>query len=153
MSSGHYSSLIKTASRQTQSDYIRYLRMLKHDIICFQETHAKTPELIDSLNIHFQPQASIWNKHLGIASFSSSFQLSLIDTSSFYVSDRFQLCKVEHPQQFYTPFYILNIYATANSNPERREFFDQLTSMLYAMNEQFSLDRMIIAGDFNYSIL
>ncbi|KAI9365685.1 hypothetical protein BD770DRAFT_312795, partial [Pilaira anomala] len=139
--------------KQTQSDYIRYLRLLQHDIICFQETYAKTPELIDSLNIHFQPQDAIWNKHLGIVSFSSSFQLSLMDTSSYYESDRFQLCKVEHPQQFYTPFYILNIYATANGNPDRQKFFDHITSMLYAMNEQLSLDRLIIAGDFNCSIL
>ncbi|KAG1446861.1 hypothetical protein G6F56_009441 [Rhizopus delemar] len=88
---------------------------------------------------------------MGILSFNPNFHFTTIDTSATFTSTRFQLCKVEHPHQFYDPFYILNIYAPAHSNKERREFFDKLTIMLYAMHEHISFDRLIIAGDFNYS--
>ena len=144
-------SLIKSNSPQTQKDYIRYLRLQKYDIICFQESHASTPELIHSLNIHFQPKVSHWTQHVGIISFSNNFQISIIDTSSTFISPRFQLCKVDHPQLFYESFFILNIYAPAHSHRERREFFDQLTRMLYGMHDKIAFDRLIVAGDFNYS--
>ena len=104
-------SLIKSNSPQTQKEYIRYLRLQKYDIICFQESHASTPELIHSLDIHFQPKMSHWTPHVGIISFSSNFQISIIGTSSTFISPRFQLCKVEHPQHFYESFFILNIYS------------------------------------------
>ncbi|KAG1323200.1 hypothetical protein G6F63_013089 [Rhizopus arrhizus] len=144
-------SLIKTHAPQIQKDYIRYLRLQKYDILCFQETHASTPELIQSLDIYFQAKESHWTPHVGILSFNSNFYITTIDTSATFISTRFQLCKVEHPQHFYDPFYILNIYASAHSNKERREFFDKLTVMLYAMQEHIPFDRLIIAGDFNYS--
>jgi exonuclease III len=144
-------SLIKTDSKQTQSEYIRYLRLRKYDIICFQETRASTQGLMDSLNIRFQPNASYWSKHVRILSFSPSFQLTRIDTSNLFEDDRFQLCKIEHPQGFYEPFFILNIYARANSDQNRREFFDKLTNMLYGLDDQIAFDRLIISGDFNYS--
>ncbi|KAG1531701.1 hypothetical protein G6F51_013414 [Rhizopus arrhizus] len=127
--------LIKTHAPQIQKDYIRYLRLQKYDILCFQETHASTPELIQSLDIYFQAKESHWTPHVGILSFNSNFYITTIDTSATFISTRFQLCKVEHPQHFYDPFYILNIYAPAHSNKERREFFDKLTVMLYAMQE------------------
>jgi exonuclease III len=51
-------SLIKTNNPQTKKDYIRYLRLQKSDIICFQESHTSSSELIHSLNNHFQPKDS-----------------------------------------------------------------------------------------------
>lgn len=146
-------SLIKSSNKQTQANYIRYLRLQNLDIICLQETHAGSTESIQSLNIHFQPNQAYWTKHVGIISFSQSYQISMVDTSEYYTSDRFQLCKVEHPLNYFNPFYILNLYAPASSAAERREFFEQLQSLLYNMYSQIDFDRLIIAGDFNYSHL
>jgi exonuclease III len=146
-------SLVKSGKIQIQSDYIRYLKLQQLDIICFQETQAKTPEIIHSLNIHFQHHAAIWTKHVGIVSFSSNYQITAINTSQFFEDDRFQLCRIEHPQNFYENFYILNIYATASSNPNRREFFSKLAAMLYELQFTIDFNRLIISGDFNYSLL
>jgi exonuclease III len=115
-------NLIKTNNTQTQKDYIRYLRLQKFDIICFQEAHVSSPEPIHSLNIHFQPKGSYWTQHIGIISFSNNFHVSLNNTSNIFVSSQFQLCKVDHPQKLYDFFYILNIYAPYHSSKERREF-------------------------------
>jgi exonuclease III len=158
----HYASLNANSlkvinNRPTQPEYIRYLRLQKYDILCLQETRAKTPELIHSLNMHFQPQTSHWTKHVGIFSFSPSFQITLINTNHLITNDEFrdriQLCQVEHPQKLYTPFFILNIYTPATTHRTRREFFDILSSMLYSMQDQLSFERLIIVGDFNYSHL
>ncbi|KAI9358469.1 hypothetical protein BD770DRAFT_294451, partial [Pilaira anomala] len=119
----------------------------------FQETQAKTPEIVNSLNIHFQPQYSIWTKHVGIVSLSSDYQITTINTSHLFVEDRFQLCRIDHPQKFYESFYILNIYAPANIHQHRRDFFTQLTNMLYAIQDTIDFTRLIISGDFNYSLL
>ncbi|KAG1272469.1 hypothetical protein G6F66_013350 [Rhizopus arrhizus] len=125
-------SLVKSRSPETQSNYIRFLKSTKqYDILCFQETQARTPDLVQSLNVHFQPQYSHWTKHVGIVSLSANFKITLINTEHVYANDRFQLCRIDHPQQFYETFYILNIYAPAHSQPTRREFFDNLTTMLY----------------------
>jgi hypothetical protein len=104
--SSNANSLVKAGSHpSTQSNYIRFLKKYKtYDILCFQEAQARTPEIIHSLNIHFQPQCSFWTKHVGIVSLSSKFQINTIDTSQFFVDDRFQLCSADHPQQFYTKF-------------------------------------------------
>lgn len=146
-------SLIKTQNRQTQSEYIRYLRLQHYDILCFQETQARTPELISSLDIHFQPQSSHWTKHVGVVSRSPNFHITTIDTSHIFADTRFQLCIVEHPQKLYEPFFILNIYAPANTKKNRQVFFSQLVNMLYGMQDQITFDRLIISGDFNYSLL
>jgi exonuclease III len=145
-------SLIKSNNRQTQTEYIRYLRLQNYDILCFQETQARTPELISSLNIHFQPQSSYWTKHVGIVSLSPFFQISNINTSHIFTDDRFQLCSVAHPQKLYEPFYILNLYAPASNHKARQTFFEQILAMLYGIQDQISFDRLIIAGDFNYSL-
>lgn len=137
-------SLIKSGHQSTQSNYIRYIKQQNYDIICFQEPRAKTPELIQSLNIHFQPINSIWNDHIGIVSLSPKFIITTIDTSHIYSDDRFQICKVEHPQHFYAP---------AHSSPLRRELFRKLGSMLYRIQDLIDFDQLIISGDFNYSLL
>ena len=54
---------------------------------------------------------------------------------------------MKHPQQFYDPFFILNRYAPAHSNKERRLINKDV------MHEQISLDRLVISEDFNYSSL
>lgn len=93
---------------QTQKDYIRYIRSQKYAVKCFQESLASSSVLISSFDIYFQLKVTHWTPHVDILSFSHNFQISVIDTSPTYISTHFQLCKVEHPQQFYDPFFILN---------------------------------------------
>ncbi|KAI9346715.1 hypothetical protein BD770DRAFT_328092, partial [Pilaira anomala] len=119
----------------------------------FQETRARSPEIIHSLNIHFQPQCSHWTKHVGIVSLSPNYQVTIINTDHVYANDRFQLCRIDHPQQFYESFYVLNIYAPANNDQIRKDFFGKLTNMLYDQHDTINFNRLIISGDFNYSLL
>ncbi|KAI9262904.1 hypothetical protein EDC94DRAFT_518564, partial [Helicostylum pulchrum] len=67
-------------------------------------------------------------------------------------SDRFLLYQIFHPHGFYERYYVLNLYAPADSNIRRREFFDSLCSMLFQLHasDTISLTRLIISGDFNY---
>lgn len=83
---------------QTQKDYIRYIRSQKYAVMCFQESLASSQDLISSLHIHFQLKAPYRTPHVDILSFSHNFQISDIDTSPTFISTRFQLCKVKHPQ-------------------------------------------------------
>ncbi|KAI9356679.1 hypothetical protein BD770DRAFT_457915, partial [Pilaira anomala] len=144
-------SLVKTASSSTQSSYIRYLRHQQLDVLSLQETHTSA-DTIPSINMQLQSHQSFWTPHCGIISFSPNHVLTLLDTDTLYASDRFLLCKDSHPHNFYEPIFILNIYAPANSNTERRSFFDSIYSMLFQLqaNETINLHRLIISGDFNY---
>lgn len=146
-------SIIKTNNKTTQSNYIRYLRSLNFQLLCLQETHANNSEKIDTLNLQFQCNQSIWTEHVGILSFSQEHQITLLDTQSIYESSRYQLCVITHTQQFYEPFYVLNIYAPASSAKQRRELFQKLVDMLEHLEQQsiIKYDRLIICGDFNYS--
>lgn len=142
-------SLVKTQSPTTQSSYIRFLKEQSFDILSLQETHA-TSSSITTLNMQFQARQTIWTHHCGIVSFSTDYILTQISTDQYFSSERFILSKVHHPHQFYTPFYILNIYAPASSNAARRSFFQSLYDMLLQITDIISLDRLIISGDFNY---
>lgn len=59
----------------------------------------------NSLNLHFQLKIALQTPHVSILSFSTNFQISIIATSNLFISTRFQLCKVKHPQQFYGTFF------------------------------------------------
>ena len=147
-------SLIKTNNSQTQKKYIRHLRSQKFTILCLQESHADDDKKIKSLNILFQPKQSYWTTHLGFLSFNTDFQLTLLDTQAIYASDRYQLCQVKHPQNFYEPFHILNLYAPAGSGSARKEFFSSLALLLDELQDKqtINLDSLIICGDLNYSL-
>ena len=62
---------------------------------------------------------------------------------------------MKHPQNFYEPFHILNLYAPASSASARKDFFSRLASMLDTLQDDqtISIDSLIICGDFNYSLL
>ncbi|KAI9476606.1 MAG: hypothetical protein EXX96DRAFT_460742, partial [Benjaminiella poitrasii] len=145
-------SLVKISFSSTQSSYLRYLRLQQYNIFSFQETHA-SPSTIPSLDMQLQAQQTFWTAHCGIASFSSDYILTKIPTDTIFPSDRLILCKVHHPHDFYIPFYILNLYAPADSNVARREFFDSIYHMLLHLSDTtLSLDRSLISGDFNYDL-
>lgn len=143
-------SLVISQSKSTQSSYLRYLRLQQFDIFSFQETHA-SPLTIPSLEMQLQAHQIFWTSHCCIASFSSEYILTQISTDAIFSSDRFILCKVHHPHEFYAPFFALNVYAPADSNSERRIFFDSLYDMILQLSDNtISLDRLLISGDFNY---
>lgn len=86
-----------------------------------------TPFLLnEQLSIPYFKLNRLWTDYCGMASFSTDFVISQIDTTDVFSTDRFLFCKVEHPHQFYDPFYVLNLYAPAGSNPDRRDFFDNI---------------------------
>ncbi|KAI8364596.1 Endonuclease/exonuclease/phosphatase, partial [Blakeslea trispora] len=145
--------LVKTTNNSTPSSYLRFLRLQDFSILCFQETHASTPATIDNLNIRLQPTHSFWTPHVGIVSFSLDFYIDIVDTSAYFISPRFQLCKISHPLKFYDPFYILNIYAPVSPSSERREFYSKLAEMLQHLRTTIPFDNLVILGDFNYSHL
>jgi exonuclease III len=145
--------LIKTGKRRTQYEYIRYLRLQKYDITCFQETHAFAAEAIHSLNNRFQSQASFWTEQAETMAFSNSCHLSTTNTSTAFEDSRFQLYKVTHSQNYYESFFILNMYAPVKIDAHKKELFSKLASMLYSWHDQVAFSRLIISGDFNYSLL
>ncbi|GAA5799979.1 hypothetical protein HPULCUR_005400 [Helicostylum pulchrum] len=83
---------------------------------------------------------------------SRAEDFNIMQIDNIYVSDRFLLCQISHPHGFYAPYFILNVYAPATSNVQRREFFDSICSMFYQLyaSDTISLHRLIISGDFNY---
>lgn len=137
--------LIKVRSPATQSSFIRHLRIQQFDILCLQETHA-SPLTIPNLNMQLQAQQTFWTYHCGIVFFSTEY----ITTDHIFQSDRIILCKVQRPNDFYAPFYILNIYAPADSDSNRKTFLQQLYNMLIQMSDTLSMDHLIISGDWNY---
>lgn len=142
-------SLVKSASKSQQSSFHRYLRNNKPDIYSFQETHA-THENIPALESQLKPTFSIWTKHCGLISYSDNFQLTPLDTQQ---NDRVILGQVSHPNEHFYPFYILNIYAPSHRQ-SRQPFFNSILDLLQQHTQQGSvdLDRLIITGDFNYSL-
>ncbi|KAK4511165.1 uncharacterized protein ATC70_012378 [Mucor velutinosus] len=142
--------LVKVGHPQTQSSYLRHIRLQQFNTISFQETHA-TDTTITTIELQLQATQYLWTYYCGIASFSSDFILTKIATSHLYDSDRYILCKVHHPHNFYEPFYILNLYAPATSdNRPRQEFFESIYNLLSTLSETIELERLLISGDFNY---
>ncbi|CAO0792481.1 unnamed protein product [Mucor circinelloides] len=141
---------MKASHPQTQSSYLRYLRLQQFNIILLQETHVSA-NTITSIELQLQAQQYLWTYYCGIASFSPEYILTKIATNHLYDSERYILCKVHHPHNFYEPFYILNLYAPASSNNKpTREFFHSIYALLSAISDTVDLDRLIISGDFNY---
>ncbi|OBZ82149.1 hypothetical protein A0J61_09801, partial [Choanephora cucurbitarum] len=67
--------------------------------------------------------------------------------------DRVILSEVSSPNQLFLPFYVVVIYAPANSARERREFFSTLYTTLQSPTLALNFDRLLCMGDFNYSYL
>lgn len=148
-------SIIKTNNQKTQNHYIQFLKDQKFNILCLQETHTSTITKIEDMTKKFMKEQNFWTSHVGIVSFSPEYMLTIIDTTEIYDSDRYQLCKVQHPHHFYEPFYILNLYAPAHLATERCQFYKQLVQLIETLVDQntIALDKLIILGDFNYSHL
>lgn len=140
-------SLVKSNNTQKQSQFIRYLHSLKFNIMTFQETHV-SDDMVSFVNTQFQAHHSLWTRHCDIVSFSSSFVFS---SDLIPANDRAILTKVTHPCNAFAPFYVLGIYAPSTSGLQRRQFFDHVFDLIHTQSLNFNLDRLVIAGDFNYS--
>jgi exonuclease III len=93
-------SLVKSNNPKKQSQFIRYLRSLKFDIMTLQETHV-SDNTLSIINTQFQARYSMWTRHCGIVSFSPSFILS---DNLVPENDRIILTKVKHSYNAFASF-------------------------------------------------
>ncbi|KAI9260430.1 hypothetical protein EDC94DRAFT_694816 [Helicostylum pulchrum] len=126
----HSTLLVKTGSQSTQSSCICYLRLQQFDILSLQETNTYD-STIPYINMQLHSLQTFWTRYC----------------------DRFLLYQISHPHGFYEPYYILNLYAPADSNIRRRAFFDSLFCMLFQLHasDKIPLSRLIISWDLNYN--
>ncbi|KAI8968756.1 Endonuclease/exonuclease/phosphatase, partial [Pilobolus umbonatus] len=151
-------SLTKTSQPQVSNDFVRHLRTQNIDILCLQETYASSPDTHFTLNRQFRSEQSIWTTHVGIVSLNPLITISPI----FITRDqRVVACEIEHKQQLFDNFLLINIYAPAQ-RPTRQLFFEYLLNLpifrldvstnpdTIGINNQDNMEKMIV-GDFNYN--
>jgi hypothetical protein len=140
-------SLSKPLNSNKRQHFTRFLRTTQLDIITFQETHANGLEIQQTLDMLLQTKSSCWSSHCGIVSLNANILITPIFIS---IDQRVILSLVEQNKQSFDPFYILTIYAPANSQ-ERRPFFANLAAFhpIVSMFENPSA-RIVVTGDFNY---
>ena len=147
-------SLIKTGQPDYRSAFIRYLRSLKLDILSFQETHAHSIQLQESLDMQLQCSASIWTKHCGIVSMNPSITLTPILIT---IDQRVIICTLTHINNLFPPITLINIYGPAQPS-ERSSFYHNLLQLPYFRNHDLPADinssdsNVVILGNFNLKI-
>ncbi|KAG0819264.1 hypothetical protein G6F16_012464 [Rhizopus arrhizus] len=98
------------------------------------------------------PEAlSVVNSPYGLLCFDPQYFLTRIPLPE---DSQCILAQVSHVTGNMAPFHILVIYAPASSHRARLEFFNTLLTFrqLSPLDPLSCIDRMIIAGDFNYSL-
>ncbi|KAG1252282.1 hypothetical protein G6F68_011860 [Rhizopus microsporus] len=114
-----------------------------------QETHAATIEIQQSLNMLLQTKSACWSNFCGIVSLNRHVTLNPILSS---IDHRFLLVSVEHNNFHFPPFYVLTIYAYADPI-KRRKFYLSLLNFAPLVTLIQSHNKLIITGDFNYSLV
>ncbi|CEP06981.1 hypothetical protein, partial, partial [Parasitella parasitica] len=148
-------SLSKPSKIPTSQSFSRFLTSQHLDILCLQETHAKSELIQQRLDMQLKTHQSIWTSHCGIVSLNPQ-----VNIESLYVSidDRVILCRVSQPNNTFPSFTIMNIYAPA-THAQRYAFYANLlqTSYFQTMLSNMTTDTPlpslhldIILGDFNY---
>ncbi|KAG2190521.1 hypothetical protein INT47_004146, partial [Mucor saturninus] len=143
-------SLVKTNKPVVRSDLIRFLRENSFNIISLQETHTHNDTLSTSIEQQFYTKSALWTEHCGIVSLHPDILLTQVDTP--ILDNRIILAKVTHSQQYFEPFFILNIYAPADNNGSKTQFYESLLT-IPSLYQQDIIDRLFIMGDFNYSFI
>ncbi|KAI9315584.1 hypothetical protein BX666DRAFT_1837758, partial [Dichotomocladium elegans] len=115
--------------------------------IALQETHASSLDIINNFNTRFQTQSALWTPSCGLVALSSSYTLTRIPIPE---ADRALLTRVDHTAGRCDAFFVLVLYAPASSPSARHRFFSDLLTFLPFSGNESILDRLIIAGDFNY---
>ena len=142
--------LSKKRRLHIQRDMIRHFREENLDIICIQESGTSDDQTINMLNMQFTTKSSIWTSKCGIVSLNKDIilhKLALPDD----LNGRIILTKVTHSMEYFTPFYILNIYGPAtNTHAAKHSFYTQL-SQIPILSQTDIRDNMFIMGDLNYA--
>lgn len=142
--------LAKLRRPSARASLIRFLRQQSAHIITLQETHASTPTLRDTFHKQFCAHQSFWTQHCGIVLLSSALHMHEI---SLDFTTRAQLVHIQHTDNAFHDFYVLNVYAPAHSKRERYQFFNSLYQHIAPLvNNQIHTDRLFIMGDFNYDL-
>ena len=144
--------LLKLNNPQLSDSFIRYLRSQKCDIFAFQETNIPSLNFSDRtsmLDLKFQCKESIWTSKCGLLNFNNNIHMEMIHKSD---DGRFILAKLTVPSEpNLLPLYVLNIYAPADTVPNKTAFYNNLMAYLKSLhNYSDILDRLILAGDFNF---
>lgn len=141
--------LVKSSNPQKRSDFIRALYSFSLSLLAIQESHASELHA-PTLQRHFHKCQSLWTPHCGLISFSPDF---LITHIPFLDDPRTLAAKVSSPNQSFSPFFILVLYAPAQSASKRRSFFTQVLAALQPNTSPIDSSNLIILGDFNFSFL
>lgn len=150
-------SLRKSSKTSARDSLIRYLwqHPSKINLITLQETNAIDNSTIDTFNILFCSQQTLWNSHCGIVALDSDLVLQQIPIELYNkdYNTRIIFAKVSSLQQMFTPFYLLNIYAPASSTYLRQSFYTALLeSPIFNSSTPSYTDRLFITGDLNENI-
>ncbi|KAI8384101.1 hypothetical protein BD560DRAFT_431347 [Blakeslea trispora] len=97
-------SLAKLSDSQQRSHFIRFLRDLRYDVLCFQETTADLPSTQSMLNTQFLTHSAIWSKHCGIVSLNPSI---LITPDFITIDQRVIACHISHVNHLFPPTFVL----------------------------------------------
>lgn len=142
-------SLPKLSNPETSSSFIRYLRQLKCDILCFQEANASSEDIQTTLNVKLQAHSSYWTAHCGIVSLNSAIT---VHPALANIDDRGIICRITHINDSFDPFMLLNIYAPAQPRPRELFYASMLNLPMFQNVDPFEspVAPMLIVGDFNY---
>lgn len=125
-------SLPKLSNPKVSSSFIRYLRSLDYDVLCFQESHASSDDVQSTLNMKLQAHSSIWTEHCGVVSLDPSIDIVPILVT---IDQRAIICQIAHVNSSFDSITLVNIYAPIFS----------------ALQDPATIiDAMLIVGDFNY---
>ncbi|CEP09518.1 hypothetical protein, partial, partial [Parasitella parasitica] len=132
--------------------FIRYLRGQDLDIFACQETNIPSlhfDDRIAMLDMKLQSYQSIWTSKCGLFNFNRNMNMEKIHISD---DDRIILAKLTVPAEpDLLPIYVLNIYAPADSPQSRTTFYNKLLDYIKSLDSYGDiLDRLILAGDFNF---
>ncbi|KAG0973755.1 hypothetical protein G6F29_012651 [Rhizopus arrhizus] len=147
-------SFFKSSNPSSRQHLIRYIRSYNPTFVALQEIDGSDANNVQHLNIlhqQFCSQQSLWTKYCGLLCFDPQYSLTRIPLPE---DSRCILAQVSHVTGNMAPFHILVTYAPASSHRARLEFFNTLLTFrqLSPLDPLSCIDRMIIAGDFNYSL-
>jgi exonuclease III len=142
--------LSKKSRLHIQRDMIRHFREEHLDILCIQESGTIDDQIINMLNIQFTTKSALWSSKCGIVSINKDIMLQRQELPDD-INGRLILAKVTHSMDYFTPFYILNIYGPAtNTHAAKHPFYNQL-SQIPILSQPDIRENMFIMGDLNYA--
>lgn len=144
-------SLFKLSKPNSRKHLIWYIHLKQPTFVTLQEVdNSQNPlDHFSILHKQFCSFQSFWNQYCGIVSLDNQFHLEQIPLPE---DSRCILTRVSRVDQEVSLFFILVLYAPASSSRERISFFNSLLdfAQLSPYSDQSCIERLIIAGDFNY---